>query len=149
MLRFRRRVETHRPVEEVYDYLADFETTNEWDPRASATRRLEGDGGVDTRYGTEVAFWRRTVPMTYTVTCLDRPHRIGWVGLTRLVRHEDTIDVVPGLEGTAVIDYTASFDFRRVPWLVEPLLRRSLLRLCDEAATGLTTTLAPRHRAQA
>src|SRR4051794_29185817 len=62
---YRRTVVTDAPPEQVWAYLADFTTTNEWDPRASHTRLVTGDGGVGSRYETDVSFLGRTTRMAY------------------------------------------------------------------------------------
>ena len=45
-----------QPVETVFDYLADFTHTNEWDPGTVETTRTSGDGGVGTTYANTSEF---------------------------------------------------------------------------------------------
>ena len=45
------------PIEAVFDYLADFTHTNEWDPGTIETRRISGNGGVGTKYRTPRSSW--------------------------------------------------------------------------------------------
>jgi hypothetical protein len=45
-----RTVSTTASLEQAFAYLADFTTTNQWDPGTVRTTRLSGDGGVGTRY---------------------------------------------------------------------------------------------------
>lgn len=107
---FRRSVVTDREPDLVWSYLADFTTTNDWDPRAHQTRRLGGDGGVGSRYETQVSFLGRTVPMTYEITRLDPHPRIEWVGSSPLVRAHDVIEIGER-DGRTVVDYTSSYDY--------------------------------------
>lgn len=138
---FRRRVETDLAPTDVWAYLADFTTTNEWDPRANDTRRLSGEGGVGSRYETQVSFLGRTVAMTYEITVLEPSMRIEWVGWSPMVRAHDVIEVrTEG--GRTVVDYTSSYEYRRAPRLLDRVLARPLDRLGDEAQDGLRRTLA-------
>lgn len=138
---FRRTVVTDRTPQDVWTYLADFTTTNEWDPRANDTRRIDGDGGVGSRYETQVAFLGRTVPMTYEITHLEPHRRIEWAGASSLVQAHDVIEVRPR-DGRTMIDYTSSYAYQRAPRLLDRLLARPLDRLGDEAREGLHRTLA-------
>ena len=55
-----------RPVEEVFDFLADFENTESWDPGTVETRRTSGDGGLGTRYRN--GRWDPVRPISTTTT---------------------------------------------------------------------------------
>lgn len=147
MRSYRRTVVTGAEPASVWAYLADFTTTNQWDPRAGDTRRLSGDGGVGSSYRTRVRFLGRHTDMIYTVTRLEEPHRIEWVGANRAVRAHDVIEVRPEAGGSRV-EYTSSYAYRRAPGLLDKLMSRPLSRLCDEAQEGLRRTLAPAGRDQ-
>ena len=138
---FIRTVETDTAADLVWAYLADFTTINEWDPRASRTRRVEGDGGVGSSFETQVRFLGRTVPMRYEITRLEPYRRIEWRGSSSFVRAEDVIDVW-SRDGRTVVDYTSSYEYQRAPRLMDRLMARPLDRLGDEARAGLDRTLA-------
>ena len=61
-----------RPVEVVFDYLADFTHTEDWDPGTVRTRRTSGDGGAGTTYANTSQFMGRTSDLTYETTALER-----------------------------------------------------------------------------
>ncbi len=143
MRSYRREVVTHLSPREAWSYLADFTTTNEWDPRASHSTRVSGDGSVGTRYETSVHFLGRTTQMTYTVTELLPHDRIEWVGENSVVRAHDVIEVRPHPQG-AVVDYTSSYDYRVAAPLMDRLMSRPLERLCDDAQAGLGRALDER-----
>lgn len=140
MLTFVRDVTADKPAGWVYSYLADFTSVNNWDPRASAARRIGGDGDVGTAYECEVSFARRTVPMRYTVTRLVPGDEIEWVGESSWVRAHDVIRI-RSTAGRTHVEYTTSYQYRHAPWLLDRLLGRAVSRLCDDARDGLHSTL--------
>lgn len=141
MLQYRRRVRSPLDPDTVHRFLADFTTVNAWDPRAGGAVRVAGEGGVGTRYRCRVSFLGRTVPMTYTVTELVPGARISWEGRHSLGTATDHIDVARGDGGATVVDYLTEYRFDRYAGLLEPLLRRPIGRLVDEAAEGLARSL--------
>ena len=62
-----------RPIEAVFDYLADFTHTNDWDPGTVETRRTSGDGGVGTTYANTSEFMGRKTELTYETIAHERP----------------------------------------------------------------------------
>ncbi len=146
MRTYRRTVVAEASPDQVWAYLADFTTTNDWDPRAHRTRRLSGDGDVGTEYETHVRFLGRETRMLYKTTRLEPHRRIEWVGHNGTVRACDVIEVWPHPEGT-VVDYTTSYAYRHLPWLMDRLMSRPIDRLCDEAQVGLARTLSERSNA--
>ena len=76
MARYIGHVTSPRPIEDVFDYLADFSNVREWDPSAVESRALNG-GGVAKGRATPSsrASWGEAVP-TYEVTEIVRPARV-------------------------------------------------------------------------
>jgi hypothetical protein len=142
VLTINRLVTVNAPVQPVFDYLADFTTTNEWDPRASDARRCHGDGGPGTVYTCAVSFLGRRTTMTYCVTVLEAPRRIEWSGRSRSVWTHDSIRLAHLPNGTTTVDYTAQIAYPGLPASTEFLLRPSFERLCDDSRNGLQATLA-------
>ena len=68
-----RTVTVDRPVAEVFAYLSDFTTTEEWDPGTVRTTRVSGDGGVGTTYHNVSRFLGRETELTYVVTDSEPP----------------------------------------------------------------------------
>lgn len=140
MIRLTREVTGPRPAEEVFAYLSDFSTTTEWDPGSVRTTRLDGDGGVGTRYHNVSRFNGRETELVYEV--IERsPGMIRLRGSNATVTAVDTITVDTVAAGTRVI-YDAQFTFRGVARLAEPFLRRAFQRLADEAEEGLRRVVA-------
>lgn len=145
MRTYRRTVATRLDPDEVFAYLADFGTTNEWDPRAGGTCLVAGEGAsVGATYETDVRFLGRTTRMRYAITELDASsRRLVWVGRNSLVEATDRV-VARAVPGGTEVDYTSTYDHQRAPALLDRLMTLPLARLMDEARDGLQQTLA-RH----
>lgn len=129
-----------RPAEEVFAYLQDFTTTEEWDPGTVRTTRLEGDGGVGTRYRNVSRFLGRETELEYVVEEADSPRLLRLRGENKTVVSEDTMTLTPTSAGTE-LTYRAEFTFKGPARLVAPLLAPAFKRLGDEAEKGLRDAL--------
>jgi uncharacterized protein YndB with AHSA1/START domain len=135
-----RTIAADRAVEAVYAYLADFEHAVEWDAGTLACRRTSGDGGVGTTYINTSRFLGRETQLTYTVEDLVPGERIVLVGRNSSVTSTDRIEIVPRPAGAEVV-YTATFAFAGAARWLEPLLRRPIGRLADDAERAMTAAL--------
>ena len=130
-----------RKPEEVFDYLADFSTTEEWDPGiVSATRVGDDPVGVGSRFDLISVYRGRRIPVGYEITEYDRPNRFVIVGENPRFKGIDTIVVSPEGDGTRV-DYTADFRMKGIAKLFEPFLGGVFEKLSVEAMEGLVETL--------
>lgn len=140
-------IDMHREVaaaaapEKVFAYLADFTTTERWDPGTIRTVRVSGDGGVGTRYANTSRFAGRTSDLTYEVVTFTAGSVVELRGENRSVVAHDTITVTPSGDGS-LVTYRVRFAFRG--WLrwCEPLLRFAVGRLVAAGARGLGRELA-------
>ena len=140
-----RRFTVPRPVEDVFDYLADFTTTNEWDPGTVSTTRESGDGGVGTTYANTSEFLGRRTDLVYETVVHDRPHRVQFRGRNARATTRDTMSFRDSGDGGTEITYRADFDFGSLLNLVAPvLLRRPLERLADEVQEEIRRVLVER-----
>ena len=132
-----------RPVEVVFDYLADFTHTNDWDPGTVETRRTSGDGGVGTTYANTSEFMGRKVELTYETITFERPGRLQFRGTNKQATATDTMTFTKAADGTATeIHYRADFEFGRLVNLVAPLfVKPKLDKLADETVEQLRRTL--------
>jgi carbon monoxide dehydrogenase subunit G len=131
-------------VEAVFDYLADFTHTEEWDPGTVRTTRTSGDGGVGTTYANTSEFLGRRTELVYETLTHDRPGRLRFRGSNKTATATDTLTFAPDGGGTR-LHYRADFDFGRLGNLVAPLLiRRKLEKLADETVAQLRRTLDAR-----
>jgi carbon monoxide dehydrogenase subunit G len=134
-------VSISRPPEEVFDYLAAFETTAEWDPGiVEATRTSDGPIGVGSTFDLVSDFRGRKVPVTYEITEYERPSRFVIVGTNPRFTGIDEIRISPDGDGTRV-DYTADFRMQGFAKLFEPFMGGMFEKLSAEAMEGLKQTL--------
>jgi hypothetical protein len=77
-------VETRRPRDEVFAYLSDFSTTEEWDPGVVEAERV-GDAPLSegSEFRLVAAFFDRKTPLTYRIMEHDPPNAITFRGDTR------------------------------------------------------------------
>lgn len=141
MITMQRELTTDAPPGAVFAYLADFTTTEQWDPGTVRTVRVSGDGGVGTRYANTSRFAGRTSDLTYVVTGLVPGRSIELRGHNDAVLAHDTIEVSDHPRG-CLVTYRVRFAFRG--WLrwIEPLLRPAVANLLDKGAHGLRRELA-------
>jgi carbon monoxide dehydrogenase subunit G len=131
-----------RPPAEVFDYLSDFATTEEWDPGiVQAARTSEGAIGVGSTFDLVSNFLGREIRVTYQITEYERPNRFVIVGDNPRFQGIDTIEISAHGDGTRV-DYTADFRMKGLAKVLEPFLGRVFEKLSSEAMDGLEKTLS-------
>ncbi|MBC7631720.1 SRPBCC family protein [Aeromicrobium sp.] len=129
-----------KPAAQVWEYLSDFRSTNDWDPGTVKTTLESGDGAVGSVYRNISKFAGKEVEIIYTVTKVEPGRQITLVGETGALTSTDTITV----EGTTVgseVTYEAQFVFHGVAKLAEPLMGLPLKKLGDDAKKSLEKTL--------
>lgn len=105
--------------EAVFDYLADFTHTEEWDPPTVSCERAYGTGGVDTVYRNVTRFWGREVQTAYTTVEAERPTRLHFTAHNSAFDGDDTITIRPSGTGSEVT-YSAQFRFSGASRLLVP-----------------------------
>ena len=140
MTTIKRTVTVQRPVADVFAYLSDFTTTNEWDPGTVETRRIGGDGGVGTSYHNTSKFAGRETELVYVVEEVVPNQLFALRGENRTVVAHDTMTFREVGTGTEVT-YLAEFTFKGVAKYLAPLLAPAFKKLGDEAEQGLREAL--------
>ncbi|WP_344203934.1 SRPBCC family protein [Aeromicrobium alkaliterrae] len=126
-----------RPVEEVFDFIADFENTQVWDPGTVWTRRTSGDGGLGTTYRNRSSFMGRTVELDYETIAHDRPTHFVCRGVNGRTTATDHLTFTRDGDRT-LVHYRAVFDFPRSwGWLAGIVLRRPVEKLADETVAQI------------
>ncbi|OIJ26759.1 polyketide cyclase [Nocardioides luteus] len=141
MMKIDRTVATSAPTSEVFDFLADFTTTEQWDPGTVRTERISGDGGVGTAYANTSRFLGRTTDLTYVVEVYEPGTRVVLRGENKSVVAHDTMTFVPTATGGTSVRYVAEFDLKGLARMVAPLLTPAFTRLGDDASAQMRTTL--------
>lgn len=117
----------------VFDYLADFTTTVEWDPGTRSCERISGDGGEGSVYRNVSTFLGRTVEVAYVATVLEPPSRIHFSGSNAGFTGHDVFGIGATDGGGSTVRYQAQFSFR-AGWIAPlvalylPLLARRTVR---------------------
>jgi carbon monoxide dehydrogenase subunit G len=130
-----------RPIEDVFDYLSDFENTNAWDPGTVETRRTGGDGGLGTTYSNRSQFVGREVELDYETVGFDRPTFFSCRGTNKTATATDTMTFTRDGDRTQ-IHYRADFAFHGVTKLFAPLVvKPRLSSLADETIADIQKAL--------
>jgi dehydrogenase/reductase SDR family protein 12 len=136
----------HTPLstEAAFAYVADFASSQEWDPGVATAERV-GDGpiGVGTRYRLGVRIGNRVAPMEYRITELDPPNRVVLVGSGSGVSAVDTIEFGRTATGTTV-DYTADIRLDGIRRLAQPFLGKTFAKIARDASAGMQRELDAR-----
>ncbi len=78
MVRGEGEIVINRPVEEVFDFVADERNEPRYNPRMRRAEKIsEGPIGLGTRYRAEVVSMGRAVPMVIEVTGYERPRQLA------------------------------------------------------------------------
>jgi len=129
------------PVTEAFDYAANFENIENWDPGVVNSKRV-GDGpvAVGSSFDLVTVFKGRESDMTYTITELDRPRRVVLKGEGKLLSAVDTMEFSETATGTE-IRYTADLTFKGIAKIGTLFIRDDLDQLGRDAVDGLKAAL--------
>ncbi len=106
-------IDVHRPVDECFQYVADFRTTVEWDATAiEAIKKTPGPISLNTQFALKCKSGPTKLSLVYTVTELVPFHSIALVGKGRFFTVHDSITFHDLGDGQTRIRYHAVFDFR-------------------------------------
>jgi carbon monoxide dehydrogenase subunit G len=140
--RFEERLEIDRPIDEVFDFLADLSTTAEWDPGILEARRGEdGPIGVGSTFHLVASFDGRRVGLTYTTTFYDRPRRFVVDGVGPRFHGVDDIRFADTGDGRTVVLYLANLKLTGIAKLAQPFVAGRFDALVRTAVAGLVRTL--------
>jgi len=140
MITMERTVRVDKPTDRVFDYLADFTNSTDWDPGTISTVLIDGDGSVGSRYRNTSKFAGRVSTLIYQVREIVPGRHIHLRGENSSLVADDRITVQATNGGSEVI-YRAEFDFRGVLTLLTPVLRIFVKRLGDAGARGIADAL--------
>lgn len=133
-----------RPITDVFDFLSDFENTNEWDPGTVETTRIGGDGGSGTTYRNRSRFMGREVELSYETIEFRRPEFFSARGTNKSVTATDSMTFSKSGSGTQ-IDYRADFVFKGFVKFVAPfVVGRQLEALANETVEQIKAVLETR-----
>jgi uncharacterized protein YndB with AHSA1/START domain len=139
-MKVQKTVVVSKPLDVVFDYLADFTTTTYWDPGTVSTVRQHGDGRAGTTYLNTSRFLGRETQLTYIVREFIPGKRIQLRGENNAVIAVDTM-TFRNVDAAIEVTYTAEFTFKGPSRLLAPLLGPAFERLGSQAQTGMHKAL--------
>ena len=143
MAHYRAALDTPRQRDDVFAYLSDFSTTQEWDPGVVEAERLnDGAVGEGTEFRLVAEFLGRKTALTYRIVEYDPPRAVTFRGENATVISDDRITFEAVDEGTR-ITYDADLALKGPLRIADPLLRLAFNRVGDRALAGLRNKLAP------
>lgn len=150
MAHYRSEIHVTAPQEQAFAYLANFATTQEWDPgviRAELVTPLPIGSGSEFDVLTGSA--GRTIPFRYRIIEFDPPGRVMLLGTATRLVSTDTIDVSQADHGGCTINYDADLRLNGIWRLLDFPLSIAFRRIGDRAVEGLRSALGPRIVQQA
>ena len=144
MTRLNERITTPLPMEEAFDYLADFANAAEWDPGVATSDQIgSGEPAVGVRYRLGIRRGDSVVPMEYRIVAFEPPRRVVLEGSGSGVTATDEIRFERSATGT-VVDYMADIRLDGLRRIAEPFLGGTFRRIASDASDGIRRTLAAR-----
>jgi hypothetical protein len=146
MTRIAGEIVIHRPVDEVFDFVADERNEPRYNPRMRWAEKISpGPVGLGTRFRAETAAMGRRAEMTIEITAYDRPRRLASSTHLSTMDIHGTLDFAPFPWGTRM-RWSWELEPRGVLALMSPLIahlgRRqevaiwaSLKRILEERGT--------------
>lgn len=141
LMKIDKAVQTTAPVDQVFAFLADFTTTEQWDPGTVHTRRVSGDGGDGTTYANTSRFLGRETELTYVVTEHRPDEVITLRGENKTVIAHDTMTFTATADGGTQVRYEADFQLKGWARLTAPLLAPAFAKLGNDGAHEMQRVL--------
>jgi carbon monoxide dehydrogenase subunit G len=139
--RYRATVQTDRNGAEVFAYLSDFSTTEEWDPGVIAASRVtEEEIGLGSEFSLVARFMGRSNELTYRIVEYNPPLSVTLLGENDTVVSRDRITFEAVGSGTR-ITYDAELTLKGPLRLADPLLALAFRRVGDRALAGMKRIL--------
>lgn len=137
MARYRTVIDSPKPREELFPYLADFANAQEWDPGVVRAERTDsGEVVVGSAFELVAAFMGRETPLKYEVTAIEPPRSVTFRGENATVVSLDTITFADRPNGTR-LTYDADLQLKGPLKLADPALKLAFGKIGDKARDGL------------
>lgn len=141
MISLQESITVERPIDECFDYAADFRTTPEWDATAFKARKLtDGPVGLGSRFAVRCRLPIGSVELLYTITEFEPPKLVTLQAESWLFEAVDSIQLQSDGERTH-IEYTADFSYRMPFAMFESLLASGMRAMGRKALRGLQQAL--------
>jgi carbon monoxide dehydrogenase subunit G len=138
MARYIGTVEAPHSAEEVWHYLADLRSAEDWDPSVEDVELTGGEPRSEgASYDLEVRFRGRTLTLPYRIVEAVPPHRVVFEAKTDSVFVRDEARVHPIGESTSRVTWDADLRLRGIRRLLDFPLRGIFNRVGEDARRGL------------
>jgi hypothetical protein len=122
-------------ADRAYDYLADLEHFEDWDPGTVRAEQVAPDA-----YDVTVKTFGREMTLRYEVVEAAPPRHLRLVAQTRTLRLVDEITIEDASAG-CVVTYDATLTLKGPLAILSPLFAPGFKRTVDRGAAGLRTAL--------
>jgi uncharacterized protein YndB with AHSA1/START domain len=138
MARYIGTVEAPHSAEEVWHYLADLRSAEEWDPSVEDVELTGGEPRTEgASYDLEVRFRGRNITLPYRIAEVEPPHRVVFEAETSSVSVRDEARIDPISESTSLVTWDADLRLRGLRRLFDLPLRGIFNRVGEDARQGL------------
>ncbi|WOJ95661.1 SDR family NAD(P)-dependent oxidoreductase [Congregibacter brevis] len=141
MISLKESIRVARPVEECFEYTADFRTTPEWDATAFKARKIsDGPVGMGSQFVVRCKLPLGSIELLYTITEFEAPNMVTLQVESWLFSAVDTIYFTEE-NGETRVDYHADFSYKMPFAALEGALKTGMLRMGKSALRGLKRAL--------
>lgn len=139
MASYQTSVKTRAPIAKVFAFLADFSTTQQWDPGVVEARRLDQrEVTVGSRFRLVAKFAGRRVALTYEISEFLPLQKVVLRAENAFVRSIDTMTFTrDDVAQTTTVSYDAQLQPKGLFKLFNPIFARLFKQIGDSAAQGL------------
>jgi hypothetical protein len=135
-------------IEDAFEFLGDLENAEIWDPEVEEARKVTpGPIGPGTRFElvARLSLWKVVLP--YEIMVYEPPHRIMFMGETRLFRYHDDITFHAVDQGT-LITYSAYLHPKGILQLGAPVAQLLFSWLSERVTERIESELQKRAGTQ-
>jgi uncharacterized protein YndB with AHSA1/START domain len=141
MVRIEGEIVINRPVEDVFDFVADERNEPRYNPQMRRAEQIsDGPIGIGTRFRAELVNMGRTVEMVIEFTGFDRPRRLASTTHMSSMDIHYTLTFEPVPEGTRM-RWSGDLEPHRIFKLMSPMVARMGRRQEERIWTGLKRLL--------
>lgn len=140
-LRISRTLDVDRSPQDVFRYLADFSTCEQWDPMVRRAFKVSpGKPQEGSEFDVRIAAGPAELAMAYRLKRLVEPQLLELEGQANGIEVVDRIELAPQGDGTRLV-YRADLSLRKVPGSLTPFVKLWGRRLGDRSIEGLRRAL--------
>lgn len=115
-------------LSELFNYMATFSNSADWDPSATSGEALSGGGPrLHSEYRLSISVANREVPVVYEIVQFDRLRRVVLSAENKILHALTSIEVTPSPNGT-LLNYSTTITGLGPFAAADPLLGRVLRR---------------------